>query len=100
MACCCTRKGTSTATWWSTRGSGSWWGGRGVGLFGCNFSLWGYDNFGIPVVDSTGTGGRLRVLYYPVADTRGADNFDAIHDCFRDSGLSLERVRPPRRGVD
>ena len=61
-------------------------GGQGVGLFGCNNSLWGYDNFGIPVVDSTG--GRVRVLYYPVADTRGVDNYDAIHDCFRDRGLS------------
>lgn len=60
-------------------------GGQGVGLFGCNNSLWGYDNFGIPVVDSTG--GRLRVLYYPVADTRGVDNFDAIHRCFKDKGL-------------
>jgi hypothetical protein len=61
-------------------------GGQGVGLYGCNYSLWGYDNFGIPVVDSTG--GRVRVLYFPVADTLGVDNFDAIHECFRDKGLS------------
>jgi hypothetical protein len=38
------------------------------------------------VVDSTG--GRVRVLYFPVADTRGVDNFDAIHGCFQEHGLA------------
>ena len=42
----------------------------------------GGGNFGIPVVDTTG--GHVRVWYFPVADTKGTDNYDAILKCFQE----------------
>lgn len=42
--------------------------------------------FGIPVFDTTG--GLFRVLYFPISDEKGLDNFQITLDCFKNQGVS------------
>lgn len=42
--------------------------------------------FGIPVVDTTG--GRFKVYYFPVDQANEFDNYDKIHSCFEEKGVS------------
>ena len=46
----------------------------------------GCGNFGIPYVDTND--GRLEILYFPIADQAGTDNYDKLSDCVAQVGLS------------
>eukprot|EP00760_Papus_ankaliazontas_P012338 PhM_4_TR15255/c1_g1_i3/m.8484 len=59
---------------------GESWMTAGQGMEGCG-------NFGLPVVDTHND--RLEVLYYPIADFwHGVKNYDQLHDCVSQHGLS------------
>lgn len=60
--------------------------GDGAGFRVAGFGMNGCGNFGLPVLDTTL--GRIRVLYFSIADAGGLNRFDPIVNCIQQAGWS------------